>query len=191
MQQATSGSNMQNKKIYSVIFYIIKTCQDKNYKLGAVRLNKIIWNSDISYLKENGRTITEEKYAKRQYGPVVFSMPSYIRELTLNGYIDFANKISNYGENEYKMTLYSVKNNFTVSLSSNEKQIIDNFINKICNQTAQEASDDTHDNVYELTPDGEEMPLGAYLFAEPAPIDEKDITEAKRTIEQLSIKSNA
>lgn len=51
--------------------------------LGAIKLNKVLWVSDLWAYVERGAPITGEHYVKRQFGPVSPSVPGLVRELEL------------------------------------------------------------------------------------------------------------
>ena len=71
---------MAPEKFKALVLYVIAKCGDPA-RLGATRLNKILWFSDSFAYRINGVSITGEAYVKRQWGPVPKHILATIREL--------------------------------------------------------------------------------------------------------------
>lgn len=64
----TFGSSTMTKKFVSLVHYVCYKA-DKNH-FSTMKLNKILWLSDMFWFFQHGESITGEKYIKRQFGPV-------------------------------------------------------------------------------------------------------------------------
>ena len=61
-------------RLLCVTHYVIKRCDPA--KLGATKLNKVLWFADVIYYRRHGRTITaSDNYVKQQFGPVQRNRP--------------------------------------------------------------------------------------------------------------------
>ena len=56
-------------KLKALTHYIIARCEDPRI-LGSIKLNKILWASDLWAYVHWGKPITGEHYIKQQFGPV-------------------------------------------------------------------------------------------------------------------------
>ena len=66
-------------KLKALTHYIIARCEDPRI-LGSIKLNKILWASDLWAYAHWGKPITGEHYIKQQFGPVA-STVGLINEL--------------------------------------------------------------------------------------------------------------
>ena len=57
------------KKMKALVNYIAYLAHDPSV-LGKVKLNKVLWRSDLNSYLLNGDPITGEQYVKHQFGPV-------------------------------------------------------------------------------------------------------------------------
>lgn len=147
--------NDNSQKTLDIICYIIKKCQDEGKTLGATRLNKILWLADLSNFRETGKTITNEKYVKDHFGPVLQSMPMYESTLQVLGNIKITRSQQPMIEHKYS----SLKYDESLSIDKKEKNMIDKMIDFACKSKAKELSELTHDSVYKLLSPREEMPI--------------------------------
>jgi len=56
---------MKTEKFKELVHYIVHECRDDPARLGAIRLNKAVWWTDVAAFKECGKTVTDDKYVKR------------------------------------------------------------------------------------------------------------------------------
>ena len=57
-------------KFKKLVHYVCSQCSGDVSKLGAVKLNKALWLSDLVAYYQLGQPITSARYVKRQFGPV-------------------------------------------------------------------------------------------------------------------------
>ena len=151
-----------SNKLKAVVHFIIANC-DPN-KLGAIKLNKILWFSDRYAYRKNGHSITGSDYVRREHGPVSESIYDVLDELKNE------NKISISGpEQPFQPRLYkSLEDAECESLSKSDKEVILGASNCICDDfTASRISDRTHDEIWGAADEGEHIPLEATLVAHP------------------------
>ena len=176
----------RTQKLEYLMHYIIWKCKDPTL-LGAVKLNKILWYSDIFTYLEKGRSVTEVTYIKRQFGPVP----------NPRDFIEASEKLKNEGKIAITEGIYYGKpHRQFVALklpdisvfSSEEISIVDIMIEEICQKhTASSISKLSHDIIWESADIGEEIPLCTAFAARFGEINEDDIQWARKEAERLSM----
>ncbi|ACN85031.1 Panacea domain-containing protein [Brachyspira hyodysenteriae] len=164
----------ENKKYETIVHYIINSCDDIR-KLGSIKLNKILFYSDCDMFIRKNKTITNDKYIKRQYGPV----PKKI--LTILSNLEKKKKISIRKPSQnrlYDTTLYfSLTDDMDLDiLTAEEVSILEHYLKIISNNyTAKEISEISHDRIWELADLGEEIPIYTIHASETEEINADDI----------------
>src|SRR5438105_15829038 len=72
-------------KLKALVHYIIAKCDNPKI-LGSIKLNKVLWVSDLWAYVTWGHPITGEHYVKQQFGPVASTL-GILRELQAEGKI--------------------------------------------------------------------------------------------------------
>ena len=114
-------------------------------ELGNVKLNKILWFSDLEKCKNEAYTITGETYIKQNYGPVAKHLPSILRELEK---IDKAITIER-----------ETPDSMLTNLFKNDIKYIDETIEKLRHMKSKDISKLTHTKLWESLNIGEVMPV--------------------------------
>ena len=165
------------EKFKTLVHYICARCIDPT-KLGATKLNKILWYSDITSYRFYGKSITGEIYKKHQFGPVPEHITSVIQELEKDKYI-IIREGTFYSRS--KKDYISLKNPDISNFTSKEISLIDEFIYTICNDhTAKSISQLTHNEIWELADIGEEIPYYAIWASSLGAVNADDIQWAKK-----------
>jgi hypothetical protein len=127
-----------------------------------------------------GEPITGARYVKRKFGPVPAQIVSVLNQLTAEGTIK--PKTSLYHGYE-KMSYTVLKPTYPDFLSPKEKAIVDDAINFVCDQhTAASISEFSHDDVWKLAQDGEDLPYFT-AFVKPGKITAEDLEWAQMQLE--------
>ena len=71
-------------KFKSAVHYICDKASSDPSVLGAIKLNKVLWYSDVINYLITGKPITGETYIKRQHGPVPKDIIRAIDELSIS-----------------------------------------------------------------------------------------------------------
>ncbi len=124
---------MSTAKFKALVHYVVASCDDPQ-RLGATRLNKILWFADTTVYRLTGASITSESYVKRQRGPVPKTILKTIRELQAENKIHVREKEFA----SYKMRLFTPLEEPDVSLFSTvELEVVNSVLNDVCgNHTA-------------------------------------------------------
>ena len=169
----------QNKKFADMVHYI---CAHGGSRVGAIKLNKILWLMDTAQFIKTGSSITGGSYVKRKKGPVPKTILRTLEILEAEGKLSVGK--SQCGP--YVKTDYVSKIEPDTSLiSKDEMEAAAFFIDYVCdNHTADSISELTHDIVWESAHEGEEIPLEAVLASKAGDITEHHINWADSIIER-------
>ena len=135
-----------------IVLYIINKINKQ--ELGNVKLNKILWFSDLEKCKNEAYTITGETYIKQNYGPASKHLPSILRELEK---IDKAIIIER--ETPDSMLLYTPVKKADTYLFQNDIKYIDETIEKLRHMKSKDINKLTHTKLWESLNVGEVMPV--------------------------------
>ena len=171
--------NFNWKKFVDTVHYVCNKADDPSV-LGAIKLNKVLWYSDVLQYMVTGQPITGEQYVKRQHGPVPRHILGALDELVKSGRVA-RGKVDHFGfmKNEYISIVEPELDGFSAS----EIARIDEAFEHVClNHTARSISDETHGIVWELAAMGEAMPYSTVFASSDGEIDEDDLAWAVKTI---------
>ena len=172
---------MNRQKFKLLVHYIVSSRKDAPDTLGAVKLNKILWIAELKAYYQRGKSITDARFVKREFGPVPASVMPVLRELEREGAIGISES-PHYGKQKTK---YSVWHPLTHSrfLEPEEAEIVDQTIRDVCdNHTAKSISEASHDHIWEAAADGEDIPHYT-VFARPGRIVKEDRDWAQMMLE--------
>ena len=151
---------MATEKFKALVHYIIHDCHDPD-ELGSIRLNKALWFADVFSYQEAGVSITGETYRKRQFGPV----PAHILQ-TLETLVNEGAIVIREPEFEFDTRKFiSLRAPNVDVLSEKDKKIASVILDSVRSRRATEISEMTHNVVWDLALEGEEIPLHATLSA--------------------------
>lgn len=139
-------------KFKEIVLYIINKINKQN--LGNVKLNKILWFSDLAKCDDTGCSITGETYMRQSYGPVAKHLPSVLKELEK---VDKAITVER--EDPDSMLLYTPIKEADISKFQDDIKYIDDVIDKFKNMKAKEISELSHTKLWKALNNGEEMPV--------------------------------
>ena len=158
-------------KFAHLVHYICARCDDP-VKLGATKLNKILWYADTIAYRELGKTISgETSYIKRQFGPVPKKILATLEQLRKSGKIRIREAASFGKPKEFTSKVAADCSRFT----DQEREIVDSVIDVVCNDhTASSISELSHDMIWEAAKVGEEIPVFAVLADYPGVVTAAD-----------------
>lgn len=168
-------------KFEALVHYICATCKDAS-KLGATKLNKILWLSDMLAYANHGAPITGETYKKDKFGPV----PVHINAAVSHLQKDQKMQVQDipFGDGSRKQKRFIAGGNINKSLFSAEQLDLVDFIRDyVCeDHTAGSISDLTHDAVWEMAQMGERIPYEAILISRIEKPTKEDIDWARSVL---------
>jgi hypothetical protein len=126
-------------------------------KLGATKLNKILWYAERDAYVQLGHPISGAKFVKRQFGPVPKAIMPVLGVLQSDRAIAIRETIV-FGKSKREFISLVTPN--ISGFKPEEISIVNSAIYTICNfHTADSISKKSHDDVWELAEIGEEIPL--------------------------------
>ncbi|MGO9021826.1 MAG: Panacea domain-containing protein [Syntrophobacteraceae bacterium] len=151
-------------------------------KLGAVKLNKILWFSDVVSYVARDEPLTGATYIKRDLGPVPRDILRAIEELVRENKL-VVRDVSYYGNT--KTEYITLQEPDLSNFSASEISLVDKVAHDICHHhTAKSISEKTHNIIWKLAGIGEEIPYYAVYAAELGEITEEAIEWARNSIEE-------
>jgi hypothetical protein len=169
-------------KFRALVHYVCHKCHDPSI-LGATKLNKVLWYSDVIAYMDSGGSITNESYVKQQFGPVPKHILLTIRDLESRGNIvvrdaEYFRKV--------KKEYVSLKRPDISKFSANEISLVDAVIDVVCrNHTASSISAASHDYIWHIADIGEELPYATAFVSEFGDIGADDMKWAKKEISKI------
>jgi hypothetical protein len=154
MQGRSATFQLDRSKFKEIILLISKVCDPT--KLGAVKLHKIFYFSDMLSFAVWGHPITGSVYRKRDYGPTSDYLLPALRELQQEGAIRVS-AIDYFG---YRKTTYLPQREPDLTrLTKDEQDLINDMADFVANQnTAKTISELSHNRAWELAEFGDEIP---------------------------------
>ena len=142
----------------ATLIHHISTLRDPD-QLGRTRIAKIIWFSDVEYYRKTGRTITgADDYIKDEYGPRHRQLYEAIDRLKAENKIVERPALTLVGtRREYVPVALADVSQFT----ADEIAIVGRITNAIAAMSAKQASDLTHDELWDSAYFNERIPVAA------------------------------
>lgn len=150
---------MSGAKFKELVHFMIHECRDNPMQLGSVRLNKALWFTDMLAYQKTGTSISGEHYVKRARGPVPRPILATLRELEKEGSILIEEPEFQYAPRQY---FSRTPPEFT-HLSEADRKVAKSILDAVCQYSANDISEATHEEVWEAAEEGEEIPLYATL----------------------------
>lgn len=152
-------------RLRCVTHYVIARCDPA--KLGATKLNKVLWFADVIYYRRHGSTITDsDNYVKQQFGPVQRNMLDVLSELKREGKIVERTGATPVG---FRREYVWLKEPDLTSLKADQIDVLNEVMDWICgSESARSISDRSYDGLWDETEIGASMPVraGAVVPAE-------------------------
>lgn len=166
-----------------VAHYIIARA-DPN-KLGAVKLNKVMWFADLEAYRRFGTTVTgQTSYEKRQHGPVPNNIVRSIRRLEQADKIA-TRDVPTFNNGTWREHVWLKKPDVTV-FTPDEVDILNEAIDWVCEMhTARSISELSHDALWEQAEIGEQIPVGAATIVSDE-LSGADVTWALKELAQAA-----
>jgi hypothetical protein len=173
---------MASERFKNLVHFVVASCEDP-HRLGATRLNKILWFSDTTHYRMTGESISGEKYVKRKNGPVPKAILYAIKELEADGKIH----VREQEKAGFKIRIFNVLTEPNLQdFTARQREIVEYLTSEICgNHSASSISDATHDQIWAAANEGEEIPLYATLAASPGEISDEVMAWADSVVDEV------
>jgi hypothetical protein len=159
------GALMQfdREKLKAAVLYTCLKCPPD--RLGAVKLNKVLYFSDMLHYADVGTPITGATYRKRPHGPTCDELLPLLRDLQRTGALEIR-------ESRYfgfrKKEFLVLQSPDVARLSADERLILDEVLDFVCyDNTARTISDFSHGRPWEIVAYGDVIPYRSALHLYP------------------------
>jgi hypothetical protein len=171
-------------KFKDVVLYTCHKC-DRS-KLGAVKLNKVLYFTDMIRYAWTGGPVTGATYKKRKHGPTTDFLLPVLRELSAERKIEIHDV--NYFGFTKKEYVPLVEADIS-RLSKEEIILLDQVIDFVCSEnTAKTISEYSHQAPWEMVEFGEEIPYHSAFLLYPSEVSLEALewaeAEAKNIVDQ-------
>lgn len=174
----------QPNKFEALVHYICWKCSDPS-KLGAIKLNKVLWFSDTIAFAQIGASITGVLYVKQKFGPVPKPIMPVVRALVQKSILR-VEEVKYFGR--AKKQYISLMEPDSSIFTADQLEIVDNVLVAITTQhTATSISELTHDAIWKLATIDEVMPHSAILASKFGKISDQDTIWARSRLELLGV----
>lgn len=174
---------MSNDKFKALVHFMVQACAKDPSRLGATRLNKALWYTDVAAFKVSGEPMSGETYIKRQMGPVPKNILKVLQELEVEGKICVEEPSYLYDTRKY----ISMEEPSSNLLSEDEKTLAGRVLECVCGFTASEISEMTHDVIWDAAEMGMEIPIYATLAVNQGEVTENIRAWAEDQLEEMRV----
>lgn len=169
------------EKMKRLTHYVIARSENPSV-LGSVKLNKILWFSDVAAYLNWGQTLTGDRYVKRQFGPVPRNILSVLGELQDEGKV-LVRKITYYGREKTDYLALEAPETLSDLFTADEISLVDKHIASICGRhSARSISHLSHNDIWRLATIGEEMPMNAMFGSYVGEVTPEDMVWAQSVV---------
>jgi len=145
------------ERLAKLIHHITTLCEPD--ALGRTRLAKILWLSDVEYYRETGKTISgSDDYRKDEYGPRHRSLYDAMDALARDGSVLPRRSLTPVGP---RQELIPVTRPNLSDFTAEEIAVVDRITAQVIKMSAKQASDLTHDELWESALYSQRIPVAA------------------------------
>ncbi len=164
------------EKLKDTVLYICSHCEPS--QLGAVKLHKVLYYSDMIQFLAVGSPLTGATYRKRPHGPTCDALLPVLRELTGANALEIGEAdYFGYKKKEFRALTKPAMERF----SESEILILDEMIDFVCrNNTAKTISEFSHAVPWEIVDFGEELRYHNALHLIPSQVSKETFDWAEQ-----------
>jgi hypothetical protein len=149
--------DLNKDKLDAAIHYVIAHVASPS-NLGAVKLNKVLWFTDLELMYKAGRTLCGETFIKMPQGPWGTHVNKALKRLEQTGAITEGER-SYFGYRQRQFFSLRRPNIVGSGLTPDEIDVLSRMIESIClGRTASSISEVTHNDIWHRTRDRGVMP---------------------------------
>lgn len=166
-----SGATLNRAKLREAIHFVARKYALTPERLGAVKLQKILWYFEIKSAMHAGEPSLGATFIKGNFGPYTLDVKGALADLNRDDRL-YASTVE-FFDNE-KTQLIGKGQTDTSVFSERETRWLEQISADICeNHTAASVSERTHGPIWQMAQFGEEIPLAAAIvrLVKPSPED--------------------
>ncbi|WP_159730047.1 Panacea domain-containing protein [Methylosinus sp. Ce-a6] len=170
------------EKLENLVIYACRKAERS--ALGAVKLHKVLYFSDMLFYAEHGTAITGATYRKRPFGPTCDVLLSSLRSLEKRGAIRI-HEVDYFGY--LKKEFESLTQPELSRFSELEIALVDEVVDFVCNEnSAKTISDFSHNRAWESVEFGDVIRYNSVFSIFPTDVSPEAIEWAKAEVERLA-----
>lgn len=150
------------EKLKALVLYACSKCHPSD--LGAVKLHKVLYFTDMIAYATKGSPVTGAVYRKRPHGPTCDALLGVLSEMQGAGQLAIESE-NFYGY--YKKVFLPLSAPDTSRFAPDELKLIDDVVEFVCkNNSARTISEFSHNRAWDMAEFGEELPYTSafYMF---------------------------
>jgi hypothetical protein len=169
MRSLNPAVQFNRAKFKELILFVCRNCEPP--KLGAVKLHKILYLSDMLWFAFEGRAITGSAYIKREFGPTSRHLLSALRELQRESAILVSNDVYF----RFRKATYLPNREPDLTLFTEEEiALVRDVIDFVANHnTAKTISEFSHNRAWEMAEFGAEISYHTAFALFPSTVSEE------------------
>jgi hypothetical protein len=177
MEAAMTNVAIDDAKLDALILFIVNRVENPA-DLGATKLHKILWFSDLAMFANHGKSIAGETYIKMPQGPWGEHVESSLDRLKASGLLA-ERREPHY--NRLQRRFFPLQKTVERSrFSPEEISVVESMISAICSHhTATSISDFSHSSIWKMTRDKQPIPLDTVFAMNTVAPDAEDYMWAK------------
>ncbi|MBL8903898.1 MAG: SocA family protein [Rhizobiales bacterium] len=178
--------SFDKEKLKAVILHVCAKCDPSN--LGAIKLHKVLYFSDMLRYANVGDSITGSTYRKRPLGPTCEQLLGTLSELQRVGALEIT-RVNYFG---YLKKQFSAKvKPDTNRLSADELALLDEVIEFVCDaNSAKTISEFSHNRAWDMVEFGDIIEYKSVFQIFPIEVSEKSKEWAASEVKQLEDKTS-
>lgn len=175
----THGPSHENSRLSALIHHIVTLCEPD--ELGKTKLAKVLWFADVAHYQRTGQSLTGAKaYRRRPQGPLHEDFYRALDRLKMSGAIVERGNPTPAG---VRHEFFGLTEPDLAMFTADEIAMVDRVVARIKRMSAADVSNATHDALWEETPDGGWMSVGAAAVVD-GDVTDNDIEWARTEMER-------
>lgn len=172
------------EKLKTLVLYVCSKCEPT--QLGAIKLHKTLYFSDMLFYAENGHPITGAIYRKRPLGPTCDAILPIIRDLERDGDLEVTT-VNYHGYHKKQFICKNIPD--MTRINDKEKLVVDEMIDFVCkNNTAKMISDLSHNRAWDHADFGDVITYSSVFKIFPNPVSLEALDWASNEVKQIAAK---
>jgi hypothetical protein len=148
-----------SSKLIEAVHFVCKKMALESHKLGAVKLQKIIWYFDVKSFLFTKKTVTGATFTKGEFGPYSLEIGEAVRKLVAEDRL-FMDTEDYFGNDKARFVGKGLTD--LLLFSDEERRWLDEITTDICeNHTADSISERSHGAIWRMAEYGEVIPFAA------------------------------
>ena len=143
------------EKLKAVILHVCKRVNQAS--LGKVKLHKILYFADMLWYLRTGQPMMGVRYQKQEYGPMARGLSAILKQLESDGNLKLQRR-DFYGFEKTDFLVVGTAPEYSNRLSKEELELLGIVTEFVCEKTAKEISDLSHNAAWRAATIGEEIP---------------------------------